>query len=96
LSDSHEIRHEQSASNGRYAINVDGLEAELTYALVGKHMVIDHTYVPSALRERGLGQALVKRAVEDARAQGLQIEPVCWFARQEIARRKEWQDVLAR
>ena len=47
-----------------------------------------------ALRGRSVGQALVRRAVEDARAEGRSIVPLCPFAKARIARHPEWQDVL--
>ena len=50
--------------------------------------------VPDALRGRSVGQALVKKAVEDARAEGKQILPLCPFAKAQIAKHAEWQDVL--
>ncbi|MFL6713012.1 MAG: GNAT family N-acetyltransferase [Sulfurifustis sp.] len=47
------------------------------------------------MRNRGIALALVTRAVEDARAQGLKIVPVCSYARAEITAHAEWHDVLA-
>jgi uncharacterized protein len=95
--DSHyAIEHQARQADGRYVIKVEDHEAELTYSRTGDgRMVIAHTYVPTALRERRLGVALVARAVQDARSQGLKIVPICWFARAEITRRAEWHDVLA-
>jgi uncharacterized protein len=43
---------------------------------------------------RSVGQALVGRAVEDARAEGRTVVPLCPFAKAQIARHVEWQDVL--
>ena len=59
-------------------------------------IIIDHTEIPDALRGRSVGQALVRRAVEDARAQGRFIVPLCPFAKAQIERHPEWQDVLKR
>ena len=39
--------------------------------------------------------ALVKRAVEDARRDGIKIIPLCPFAKAQIEKHPEWQDVLA-
>lgn len=87
-------RHEEG-SKGRYAVTVDGHEAELTYSRLGEsRIIIDHTGVPEALRGQHVGVALVQRAVEDARADGIKIVPLCPFAKAQIARRPEWQDVL--
>ncbi|WP_108484209.1 GNAT family N-acetyltransferase [Oceaniglobus ichthyenteri] len=90
-----DITREETDSKGRYATVVDGHEAEMTYSRVGASMIIiDHTGVPDALRGRGVGQALVRRGVEDARAEGRKIVPLCPFAKAQIARHPEWQDVL--
>ncbi|HVL72011.1 MAG TPA: GNAT family N-acetyltransferase [Beijerinckiaceae bacterium] len=91
------IRREEGSSKGRYLVRLDGAEAEMTYSRAGETMIIiDHTEVPAALRGRSVGQALVRRAVEDARKEGRSIIPLCPFAKAQIARHPEWQDVLSR
>ena len=95
MSDAIEITREEGESKGRYVARVDGHEAEMTYSRMGEAaIIIDHTGVPNALRGRGVGLALVRRGVEDARAEGRRIVPLCPFAKAQIARRPEWQDVL--
>ncbi|CAN0588042.1 unnamed protein product [Ectocarpus sp. 12 AP-2014] len=42
----------------------------------------------------GVGVKLVERAVTDARTSGTKIMPLCPFAKAQIQRHKEWQDVL--
>ncbi|KCZ49804.1 MULTISPECIES: GNAT family N-acetyltransferase [unclassified Hyphomonas] len=91
-----DIRKEDGKTGGRYVTVVDGHEAEMTYSKAGtSRIIIDHTGVPKALGGRGVGVALVQRAVEDARAAGLKIIPLCPFAKAQIEKHKEWQDVLA-
>ena len=90
-----EITREETDTKGRYVAVVDAHEAEMTYSRAGDMtLIIDHTAVPDALRGRGVGQALVRRSVEDARAEGRTIFPLCPFAKAQIARHPEWQDVL--
>lgn len=90
-----EITREETESKGRYALTLDGHTAELTYSRLGSAAIIlDHTGVPDALRGRGAGQALVARAVADARNEGIKIVPLCPFAKAQIARHDDWQDVL--
>lgn len=92
---SEEVEREDGASKGRYQIVVDGHEAEMTYSRAGqKLIIIDHTDVPAALRGRKIGEQLVCRAVEDARRDGITIIPLCPFAKAQIERHTEWQDVL--
>ena len=91
------IEREEGPSKGRYYVRLDGHEAEMTWSRAGEStIIIDHTYVPEALRGRSVGQALVARAVRDARAEGRQIVALCPFASAQFARHPEWQDVLKR
>nr|WP_231592765.1 GNAT family N-acetyltransferase [Pelagovum pacificum] len=76
---------------------VDGVEAEMTFSRAGEGMlIIDHTEVPAALRGRKVGEKLVRRAIEDARRDGTIIVPLCPFAKAQIDRHPDWQDVLSR
>ena len=89
------IARDEGETKGRYSVLVDGHEAEMTYSRAGDSLlIIDHTDVPDTLRGRGVGEALVRRAVEDARADGKRILPLCPFAKAQIMRHPEWQDVL--
>jgi len=89
-------REERGPSDGRWIVVVDGHEAEMTYSRASAApIIIDHTEVPDALRGRGVGQALVLRAVEDARREGFRIIPLCPFAKAQFERHTEWRDVLS-
>ena len=91
------ITREDGPSGGAYRTGVDGHTAEMTFSRTGEHLVIiDHTEVPDALRGRGVGQALVARAVADAREGGFKIFPLCPFAAAQFRRHSEYQDVLSR
>ncbi|PZN51528.1 MAG: N-acetyltransferase [Proteobacteria bacterium] len=94
--DEPQIRLEENDAKGRYVISgPDGAEAEMTFTKVGPHqIIIDHTAVPDAFRGQGVGLKLVTRAVEDARAAGKTIIPLCPFAAAQFRRHAEWADVL--
>lgn len=87
---------EDHGSKGRYVVRgEDGAEAEMTFTRVGeRQIIIDHTLVPDAFRGQGVGLKLVTRAVEDARAAGKTIIPLCPFAAAQFRRHPEWADVL--
>ena len=69
----------------------------MTYSRAGEGLIIiDHTEVPAALRGRKVGERLVRQAIEDARREGVAIIPLCPFAKAQIGRHPEWQDVLQR
>ena len=90
-----EISLEDTESKGRYVYRADGAEAELTFSKAGDGLVIiDHTAVPAAFRGRGVGQALVARAVADFRAAGKKVLPLCPFAAAQFRRHPEWADLL--
>lgn len=89
------VEREDGAQKGRYRLVIDGAEAEMTYSRAGDGMIIiDHTYVPEALRGRKVGERLVRQAVEDARRDGIVIVPLCPFAKAQIDRHPEWRDVI--
>lgn len=96
MSDELTIVLEDNGSKGRYVVKgPDGSEAEMTFSKVGeKQIIIDHTGVPDAFRGQGVGAKLVARAVEDARAAGKTIIPLCPFAASQFKRHPEWADVL--
>lgn len=96
MSDEQPIEIEDTGSKGRYVVRgADGAEAEMTFTKVGEsRLIIDHTGVPDAFRGQGVGAKLVARAVEDARAQGKTIIPLCPFAAAQFRRHPEWADVL--
>jgi predicted GNAT family acetyltransferase len=48
------------------------------------------------LRGRKVGERLVRQAIEDGRRDGVVIMPLCPFAKAQIDRHPEWQDVLRR
>jgi predicted GNAT family acetyltransferase len=89
-------REERGSSGGRWVALVDGQEAETTYSRASARLIIiDHTQVPDALRGRGVGQALVLRAVQDARREAFKIIPLCPFAKAQFDRHEDWRDVLS-
>ena len=92
-----DIQHQITDSKGRYQIKAaNGARAFMTYSRAGDSlMIIDHTEVPDALRGTGCGVALVRRAVEDARREGIKIVPLCPFAAAQFRRHPDWRDVLS-
>lgn len=90
------VEFEDNGSKGRYFVRgPNGEIAESTFSRVSDHLIIiDHTEVPDAFRGQGVGLRLVTRAVEDARAAGGKIIPLCPFASAQFKRHSEWADVL--
>ena len=91
-----EIIKEEGETRGRYVVTIDGHEAELTYSRLGEsgNVIADHTGVPEELGGRGVGSALVRHLVEDARNNGFRIMPLCPFVKAQYLKNPEWADVM--
>lgn len=60
-------------------------------------IIADHTGVPDSMRGMGVGKALIKRLLADARAAGQRIVPLCPFVWAYADRHKEeTADVIQR
>ncbi len=92
-----EIAHTEKHRRGRYWIETQAGEAELTYQVggAGDHIVINSTFVPIDARGGGVALALVKRAIADARAAGRKVDPVCPYVDLLFARHPEWRELRA-
>jgi predicted GNAT family acetyltransferase len=74
----------------RYEALVEGAIAGfLEYRRGPARLLLRHTEVDPAFEGRGIGSALARRAVDDARAAGLTVIVVCPFVRAWLARHPE-------
>jgi predicted GNAT family acetyltransferase len=88
----YEVTHDEEGY--RFTVEEDGATAELNYRLSGNQMIITHIGVPRALERRGIGSALAKAGLEYAMQQGMEVVPVCSFARSYIERTPEYQTLV--
>jgi uncharacterized protein len=88
-----DIQHE--ASQQRFTTVLEGVRAELEYKQRGDVLCLTHTGVPAAIGGRGVAGALVRSALEYARAKGLKVKPSCAYAASYIQRHPQYQDLLA-
>lgn len=79
----------------RYEAALDGIMAVLEYRREGDRIVYTHTEVPDELEGRGIGSALARRALDDARAQHLTVVPLCPFVSAYIRRHPEALPLVA-
>jgi len=77
--------------NHRFEIRVDGLVAELTYAVTGDTIAFLRTSVPPALEGQGVGRKLVMAGLDYARTNGLKIKSLCSFVSDYLQRYPEYQ-----
>ena len=90
------LRAEDHGSKGRYVLSKNGLEAEITFSVTTPNLIIaDHTHVPEALRGTGAAVSIVHFMVNDARARGIKIVPLCPFVNAIRKKHPEWADVFA-
>ena len=73
----------------RIDANVDGHAGRLESPVRGDVMTIVHTEVDPALEGRGVAGALVRAALDHARANGLKVEPRCEYAASYMERHPE-------
>ncbi len=86
------VTHDRAAQ--RFEADVEGGRCVADYRLLGKVMHIVHTEVPAALQGQGLAAALVQGVLDQARALGWQVRPVCSYVAAYMRRHPETQDLL--
>ena len=78
-----------------YEITVDGRHAGLTaFEEEPGVVVFTHTEIDDAFEGRGVGSELARGALDDVRARGLRVKPVCSFIRGWIERHPDYQDLV--
>ena len=88
------IEHDEAGR--RFVARLGADDAFLAYELVGDNAIdLQHTVVPTDERRRGIGDALVRAAVDHARSHKLQIIPTCPFVAEWLKEHPEAQDLVA-
>ncbi len=87
-----EVLHNRDAS--RFEAQVNGRLARCDYRLNDGVMLLTHTEVPAALEGRGIAAALVRAALQHARASGLRVRPMCSYVAVYLRRHLEYQDLV--
>ena len=79
-------RFEADLGNGEMAI--------AAYSLHGQQIAFTHTEVPPAHEGKGVGSALIRFSLDQARARGLTVLPACAFYAAYMQRHPEVQNLL--
>ncbi len=87
------VRHNEAES--RFEAEMDGQVSVADYRIEGERMIFTHTFVPPALRGRGLAEKLVRVALEHARTQRLRVVPACSYVEVFLERHAEFKPLLA-
>ena len=59
-------------------------------------VVMPHTEIVRHRRDQGLGAELVQAALDDVRASGALVRPLCWYVVEYIDEHPEYKDLVAR
>lgn len=79
----------------RYELLVDGeLAGYMEYRGRGSNRALVHTEVDQRFEGRGLGSKLVRLSLDDVRAKGLTIVPICPFVHKFLAEHEEYRDLM--
>ena len=88
------IRHNPERS--RYEISLDGNVVGIAdYYESGDSLVFPHTEIDAEMRGQGLGEQLVRAALDDVRATGRKIVPRCWFVAEFVELNPAYGDLVA-
>ncbi len=79
----------------RYELSIDGeLVGFTAYRLRPRLIAFIHTEVDERFQHRGLGDKLIRFALEDARTRGLAVLPFCPFVNAFIDRNREFEALV--
>jgi len=82
-------------AKGRYTIRTGEGAAEMTFSIASPVLrIVDHTQVPRSLQGRGVGRALFRHLVTQARAEGFRVVPLCPFVSAQLSRHIEDADLF--
>ena len=81
----------------RYELRVgETVAGVVQYATEPGTIVLVHTEIAPSVEGEGLGSKLVAGALDDIRARGLEVVPLCPFAAAYIERHPEYADLVER
>jgi uncharacterized protein len=83
-----------NAALHRFELDTGGGVAFATYRRADGVITFLHTETPRALRGRGIASALIRGALESARAEGAKVRARCPFVSDYIARHPDFADLL--
>jgi predicted GNAT family acetyltransferase len=79
----------------QYEISVDGAPAGLAaYVDTGTQRIFYHTKIDDEFGGRGLGGKLVAAALDDTRAAGKRVVPVCSFVAAYVDKHDQYRDIV--
>lgn len=86
------VQHEKSYH--RFAVNLEGATAVLTYQQEDDSIYFVHTEVPPAMEGKGIGGQLAKAGLTYARENNLKVVARCPFVASYLKRHPEYADLV--
>lgn len=68
----------------------------VTYQLTGAIIVYTHTEVDAAFEGQGVASTLARAVMDDARARGRTVVPICPYISKWLEKHHEYDDIVAR
>lgn len=89
------IRVEEDQARGRYEVFADDRRAGYTsYRREGGLIAFDHTAIDERFEGEGVGSAMVRKVLDQAREAGLEVLPFCPFVNDWVIRHPEYADLV--
>ena len=94
MTDGIEVRH--APERNRYEIAVDdSIAGYADYRTTDDALVFSHTVIDESRRGDGLGERLIRDALDDVRRRGQKVVPRCWFVAEFIDAHPEYKELRA-
>jgi predicted GNAT family acetyltransferase len=84
-----------NTEKSRLELEIDNNTAFIDYRLSGSRLYLIHTEVPPLLEGKGVGKAIVQKALQYAKDSDLKIVPICPFVQAYLKRHTEWTNIIA-
>ncbi|WP_213956006.1 MULTISPECIES: GNAT family N-acetyltransferase [unclassified Variovorax] len=90
-----DIAIKNDTAQHRYEATIEGaLAGYCEYNLLREAIMFTHTEVLEAFEGKGVGSAIARHVLDDARAQGLHVIPVCQFIAGYIRKHPDYADLV--
>lgn len=90
-----ELSLKDNTDKHRLELVVDEHKAFIDYKLSDHKLFLIHTEVPSALEGKGVGSAIVQKALEFAKHNQYKVVPLCVFVQAFLKKHPEWNEIVA-
>jgi uncharacterized protein len=79
----------------RLELSIGESVAFIDYKLQQDKLFLIHTEVPAALEGKGVGTAIVQKALQYAKDNHYLVVPICPFVQTYLKRHSQWNDIVA-